>query len=85
MPVLTGMCQRAEKSLEINAEDSIITYGKRLKSNLQGERLASAKNMDSSYCYRKDKISRDVGRWVMVDRVVNCFLNEKESLVFTKS
>lgn len=51
------------ESLELNAEDFILTSGKRLKSNLQGEGSALEKNMDSSY--RKDKNSRDVYRRVM--------------------
>lgn len=55
----------SRESLEINAEDFILTSGKQLKSDLQGEGSALAKNMDSSYCYRKDKNSRDVYRRVM--------------------
>lgn len=55
----------SRESLEINAEDFILTYGKRLKSNLQGEESALAKNMDSSYCYGRNKNSRDVYRRVL--------------------
>lgn len=56
---------RLGESLEINAEDFILTCGKWLKSNLQGEGSALAKNMDSSYCYGRDKNSRDVYRRVL--------------------
>lgn len=36
------------EGLEMNAEESIMTYGKWLRSTLQGEGSAFAKNMDSS-------------------------------------